>query len=123
ADAQKGRFDLDPTRAEDIQKQVEALAATPQEVIALTDQILENQLRNVGNATLNWHDVSAAALTAVDKGQIAFSDGGKPVKASTQGAKISIAGKSAKAGALKAGLTCDISYLGDGDAARTIACR
>ncbi|HWG06098.1 MAG TPA: hypothetical protein VG271_13875 [Beijerinckiaceae bacterium] len=123
ADAQKGRFDLDPTRAEDIQKQVEALAATPQEVIALTDQILENQLRNVGNATLNWHDVSAAALTAVDKGQIVFSDGRKPVKASTEGAKISIAGRPAKGGELKAGLTCDISYLGDGDAARTIACR
>lgn len=123
ADAEKQRMDLDPTAGDDIQKQVMAIATTPKDVIALTDKILENQLAHVGNATLNWHDVSAVVLGGVDHGMIAFTDGGKPVKASTEGAKVSIAGKPGKASELKSGLTCDISYLGDGDAARTITCQ
>ena len=38
-------------------------------------------------------------------------------------AKITVAGAEAKGSDLKAGQVCDISYLGDGDSARIVACR
>ncbi|HET9149658.1 MAG TPA: hypothetical protein VFO61_04170, partial [Alphaproteobacteria bacterium] len=67
----------------------------------------------------------ATNLTAVEKKgkRIRFTDGGKAVMADTAGSAVTIGGAKAKASALKAGLTCDISYLGNGDNARSIACR
>ena len=38
-------------------------------------------------------------------------------------AKVTVAGKSAEPSALKAGMVCDVVHLGNGDAARDIACR
>ena len=125
AEAQKGRMELAPLDGEDVQKAVIALDSTPKAVIDLSNEVLENNLGNMTDAQLNWIDVSGTDLTGVERagGKIAFTDRGKAVKADTEGAKVSIAGKEAKASDLKPGLTCDISYLGDGDAARTIACR
>jgi hypothetical protein len=79
----------------------------------------------LSDAHLNWIDAKDSQLTDVERGgaRIAFTDGGKPVKATTGGAKIVIAGNAVKASELKPGLTCDISYLGDGDNARTVDCR
>jgi tripartite-type tricarboxylate transporter receptor subunit TctC len=124
AEANKQLMEIQPQRGEDIQKSIEKLVSTPKNIIALTDKVLENDMK-AEQAKLNWIEVKGAKLTGIedDGGTIAFADGGKPVKAGTAGAKISIAGQASKRGDLKQGLDCDISYLGNGDLARTIACR
>jgi tripartite-type tricarboxylate transporter receptor subunit TctC len=123
ADAEKQHMEVQPVRGEDIQREVERLAKTPRDIVAVADKVLENEI-NVFDAKLNWIDVRGSTLTDVQKkGRIiAFADRGKPVKADTNGSKITIAGKAAKRADLKAGLVCDISYLGNNDQARTIAC-
>lgn len=123
AEAQKQLMELSPTRGEDVQKEVTELDATPKSVIDRTDQVLENELANVGDARLNWIEVSASELSDVEHGNVVFSDRGKTVHADTAGAKVMIAGRDAKANELRPGLVCDISYLGDGDSARRIICR
>ena len=124
AEADKQLMEIEPQRGLDIQRSVEKLMGTPRRVVELTDKVLENEMK-LAKAKLNWIDVSGAALTGVEEGggTIGFADGGKAVKAGTAGAKIAIAGKEGKRGDLKAGLVCDISYLGNGDLARTIACK
>lgn len=123
AEAEKQHMDLHPARGEDIQKEVVAMAATPKRIIEITDKVIDNKL--VGDAKLNWVEVKATTLNAVEKKGhvIGFTDRGKPVTADTTRAKISIAGHAAKAADLKVGLTCDVSYLGDRDNARQVACR
>lgn len=123
-DADKQHMELQPQRGEDIQKEVAKLVATPKDIVAVADRVLENKI-NVFDAKLNWIDVKATRLTAVEKkgGLIRFTDGGKEVMAETAGSSVTVGGAKAKASALKAGLTCDVSYLGNGDSARSIACR
>jgi hypothetical protein len=123
AEAEHQHMEIQPSRGEDIQKEVVAMASTPKHIIEITDKVLENKL--IGEAKLNWIEVKATTLTEVEgKGHvIGFTDGGKPVKAETARAKITIAGSAAKAADLKAGLTCDVSYLGNGDVARQVVCQ
>lgn len=124
AEADKQLMEIEPQKGEEIQRSVETLIATPRRIVELTDKVLENEMK-LERAKLNWIEVPGAALTAVEDGggTIAFADAGKPVKAGTAGAKISVDGKDARRGDLKAGLVCDISYLGNGDLARTIVCK
>ena len=51
-----------------------------------------------------------------------FKDGGKEIKVVTEDTKVAIAGSPAETSALKAGMTCDVVHLGNGDAAREITC-
>lgn len=124
AEADKQKMEIEPQRGEDIQKSVAQLVSTPKDIISLTDKVLENELKAT-NAKLNWISVSATSLTKIEDGggTIAFLDGGKPVSAGTAGAKISVGGKDGRRQDLKQGLVCDISYLGNGDLARTIVCQ
>lgn len=124
AEAAKQNMEIQPVRGEDIQREVARLANTPKNIVAIADKVLENEI-NVFDAKLNWIAVQASALTGVEKkGRIiAFNHGGKPAKADTANAQVTIAGKEAKNTDLKPGLVCDISYLGNNDQARTIACR
>ena len=124
AEAAKQNMEFQPVRGEDIQREVARLAATSKDIVAIADKVLENEI-NVFDAKLNWIAVSASKLAAVEKkGRvIRFEDGGKAVMADTGEAQVTIAGKDAKSIDLKAGLVCDISYLGNGDMARSVACR
>ena len=54
---------------------------------------------------------------------VTFTDSGKAVSAALEGAKITLAGEEAKTSDLKAGLTCDVVYLGNKDAAQSVTCR
>lgn len=56
---------------------------------------------------------------------VVFKQGGasQTASVSTSGTKVVIAGKSAKRGALKAGMACRISYAGDGSQASSLDCR
>lgn len=124
ADAKKQFMEIQPARGEDVQREVAKLAATPKDIVAIADKVLENEI-NVFDAQLNWMDVSAATLTGIERGGriILFNDGGKPVKADAGGAKITIAGAAGKTAAFKPGMVCDISYLGNGDSARSVSCK
>ena len=66
-------------------------------------------------------------IADVKKGgrSIAFKVGGDShqAKISKSRTKITIGGKSAKRGALKAGLDCEITYAGNGGEAKSIACK
>ena len=124
ADAAKQNMEIQPARGEDVQREVIKLAATPKDIVAIADKVLENEI-NVFDAKLNWMDVPAATLTGLeDRGRfLLFMDGGKPVKADAVDAKITIAGAEGKTADFKPGMVCDISYLGTGDAARSVACK
>ncbi len=124
ADAAKQNMEIQPARGEDVQREVIKLAATPKDIVAIADKVLENEI-NVFDAKLNWMDVPAATLTGVEgRGRfILFADGGKPVKADAVDAKITIAGAEGKTADFKPGMVCDISYLGNGDAARSVTCK
>jgi tripartite-type tricarboxylate transporter receptor subunit TctC len=125
AEAEKLHMEILPAPGEEIQQEVAALAATPKQIVELTDQVLENRLAQVTDVKLNWIEVKKAVLTEVESQgrMIGFADRGKPVKADTGGAKVTIAGRVAKASDLKVGLACEISYLGNGDNARQVECR
>lgn len=56
------------------------------------------------------------------KRKLQFTDGGKKITADLSGTKITVKGKKAKRSALKGGMVCDITYLGDGDAAGKVTC-
>lgn len=70
---------------------------------------------------------TTAPLSAVENGGrvVVFQAGGKDHKGnvSSSRTKVTIAGKAAKRGDLKAGMTCDISYTGDGGDLTAITCK
>jgi tripartite-type tricarboxylate transporter receptor subunit TctC len=121
-EAQKQNMEIQPVRGADIQREVARLATTPKDIVSMADKVLENEI-NVFDAKLNWMSVQAPLTGVEKKGRlIGFADKGKVVKADTSNAKITVAGQKAKAADLKPGQVCTISYLGDGDAARSVTC-
>jgi len=111
ARAEKGGRPVEPAYGEDVARLVKEAMNQPPKTIALLAAAL---------------DVKAPTLKAVgplldveDKGRkITFADaGGKKITAEPSGSrtKITIAGKEAKRDDLKTGLTCDITYKGEGD--------
>ena len=117
-------MDLLPASGEDIQKEVIKLAGTSPRIVEIANKVLLNDI-NIFDAKLNWLEPKGVILTAIERGGrlIAFAEGGKALKADTQGGKITIAGAEAKAADLKVGMSCDLSYLGNGDMARTVDCK
>ena len=123
ADSKRMLLEVTPVNGEKVQAHVAKMLATSERIKELANEA--TQLKGgVIQARLNWITAKGVAITAVtDDGRaIGFTQGGKSVTAVLEGAKVTIAGAAAKAKDLKAGLKCDIVYLGDGDVAQTIAC-
>lgn len=125
ADSKRVRLPLSPVSGAVVQDYIKKLFSTPQNIRDLAKKAAEPKEGAVGEAKLVWQTAKSVALSDIGKGgkTIAFKEGGHDVKVSTAAAKVTVAGKAAKASALKAGMTCDVVHLGDGDAAREIACR
>jgi tripartite-type tricarboxylate transporter receptor subunit TctC len=123
ADAKKLQLEVKPVNGEKVQAHVAKMMATPDRIKKLADEATHLK-DGVVQAKLNWITVKGAEITDVkSKGRsIAFKHGGKTVTAALDGTKVTIAGQKAKRGDLKPGLKCDIVYLGDGDAAQSVAC-
>jgi hypothetical protein len=123
ADAKKTQLEVTPVSGEKVQAHVAKMLATPERIKELADEATHLK-GGVIQAKLNWITVKGAEITEVkSKGRsIAFKHDGKTATAALDGTKVTIAGQKAKRGDLKPGLTCDIVYLGDGDAAQSIAC-
>jgi tripartite-type tricarboxylate transporter receptor subunit TctC len=124
AEADRLLMEIQPTRGEDIQREVDRLAQTSREIVDVAARVLEND-QNVVEANLNWREAASVTLAEVNRNgrSIVFSDGGRNVTATTQGGKVTIKGNDARAADLAVGMVCTISYLGDGDQARSVACQ
>ncbi len=105
-----------------MQEHIANLFMTPESVKARAGQATKIQPKDISEAKLTWITVKGVKIDRIKKRNVYFKDGGKKVKASSRGAKIKVNGKKAKRKALKAGMTCDIVYLGNGDAAKSITC-
>lgn len=125
ADAEHVRLPLSPVSGPVVQDYIKKLFATPGNIKALAKKAAEPQEGTVAEAKLDWKTSNGVTLSGVGKSgrSIVFEDGGHAVKVTTGDAKITVAGKSAKTSALKTGMVCDIVHLGNGDAAREVACR
>jgi tripartite-type tricarboxylate transporter receptor subunit TctC len=121
-DAKKSHIPLSPISGQQVQEHIANLFKTPESVKARAGLATKIQPKDVSEAKLTWITVKGAKIDRVKKRNIYFKDGGKKVKASSRGAKIKVNGKKAKRKAIKAGMTCDIVYLGNGDAAKSITC-
>lgn len=124
SEAKKRSMELWPAEGEEIQREVIKLSQTSPRIIEVANKVLESE-SNVVDVTLNWIDVPATKLTGIERNGriVAFLDKGKPSKADTAGGKVTIADVEAKSADLKPGMVCDLSYLGTGDRARSVACR
>lgn len=123
ATAKKQHLPLSPISGKQVADHVNKLFAMPKDIIDRANAATQVNPSAIGEAKLTWKTVSGVAIGGVKKRKLAFSDGGKAVTADLSGTKITIAGKKAKSKALKAGMVCDIKYLGDGDAAESVTCK
>jgi tripartite-type tricarboxylate transporter receptor subunit TctC len=119
ADAKKLQYDIDPLVGEDMAKAIRAALDQPPRIIAM--------LKELQNAKPESVTVTSA-LSDVEGGgrKIAFKDAaGGQVTAEISGSrsKIQIGGKDASRSALKAGMTCAITYTGPGSEASVVACK
>jgi tripartite-type tricarboxylate transporter receptor subunit TctC len=122
ADAKKVRTPLSPIDGNEVERHIKKLFATPKSVIDRANEATKLEQSDVSKVKLKWLEVKGAKIDRIKKSNVFFLDGGRKVSASSRGAKILIGGKKVKRKALKAGMKCDITYLGDGDSARTITC-
>jgi hypothetical protein len=123
AEAKRLQLEANWIPGDKVQAHVAKMIATPKEI---QDRANEASLLKDGvvQANLKWITVKETKLTADAKGgSVAFTDGGKPVSAALEGAKITVAGAEGKTSDLKAGLVCDVVYLGNKDAAQSVSCR
>jgi tripartite-type tricarboxylate transporter receptor subunit TctC len=120
ARAEKLGRPVEPAVGEEVEKMVkEALTQTPK-TVSLLAAALEVKPQTA--------KASGQLLEVEDKGRTIVFNGpdGKPVKSEPSGSrtKITIAGKEAKRGDLKAGMSCEIEYKPGGDNEPTaIACK
>ena len=119
----KARVPLSPITGQQVQDHVAKLFKTPKAIIARANAATDvNKAAAVADAKLDWKMVKGVKIDGVKKRRVMFMDGGKKVSANMRRAKITIDGKKVKRKAVKAGLTCDITYLGDKDAAKKMTC-
>jgi hypothetical protein len=124
ADAAKQGIPVNPVSGEQVQAFIAKLFKMPKDVVDRANRAADGDPALVSDAKLNWITVKGASLAKVAGRKIGFMDSGKSVSASISGAtKITIAGEKADRKQLKAGLTCDVVYLGDGDKAQSVNCR
>ena len=124
AHAKKVRMPVLPITGAHVQRHVAKLDRTPPEIVAKAQDVIQSKGRVI-RAKLKWKIVKATKLEKVRRGgrRISFRAGGKLVKARVGRTKITIDGKKVKRKALKVGLVCDVSYLGNGDVTNKLVCR
>lgn len=124
ADAKRTLLEVIPVNGVKVQAHVAKMLATPERIKELANEATALK-GGVIQAKLNWLTAKGVAISAIknDGRAISFQQGGKTVTAELEGAKVTIAGTEAKGDDLKAGLVCDIVYLGDGDVAQTVTCQ
>jgi tripartite-type tricarboxylate transporter receptor subunit TctC len=124
ADAEKQRIPVNPISGEDVQAFIVKLFKMPKDVVDRGNRAADGDPLLVADAKLTWIEVKGVALDGIDRNRIVFKDKGKSVRAEAgEDTDITVAGKKVERKDLKAGMVCDVRYLGDGDAAGVIACK
>ena len=124
SDAEKQQIPVNPVSGEEVQAFIAKLFKMPKDVVDRANRAADGDPALVADAKLNWITVKGVALTKVEGRSIGFADQGKPVTASIgEETKVTIAGQEGDRKALKAGQTCDVVYLGNGDDAQSVACQ
>ncbi len=124
-DAARARLDIDPITGESIQQLLTRIYATPKDVVAEARRAVVSKVP-FEQVKLSYRTVEATLEAVKGKGKtIAFKDGGKTIQVTISGSrtKLAIAGKKAKRGALKAGMTCKITHLGNKSTAKSLDCK
>lgn len=123
ADAAKQQIPVSPVSGEQVQAFIDKLFKMPKDVVDRANRAAEGDPALLADAKLNWITVKGVTLAKAGGRTIAFEDKGKMVIARVGEAKITIDGKKADGKGLKAGLTCDVVYLGNGDEAQSVTCQ
>lgn len=119
--ARKFQVPLSPIDGEEVENHTNKLFAMPKSIIDRANAATE--VSGAGDAKLEWKTVKGAKIDAIAARSITFVDGGRKVSAELAGTEITVGGQKKEADAVKAGMTCDIVYLGDRDATRTLSCQ
>ena len=125
ADAHKAKYEITPVDGDEIQDMIRDVAAAPKPIIAkLKDFIRYKGQRKTVKIELAKH--TGKVTKSEGKGRKVFIDyKGKEVFASVSGGrtKVTIAGKKADRGDIKAGMTCTFTYLRPGAEAKAVDCK
>jgi tripartite-type tricarboxylate transporter receptor subunit TctC len=121
AEAAKQRLDIEPVDGSDMEKILRAAFSAPANVIARYEELSKTPAEFETAKPV----VVKTTLSAVEKeGQsIRFADNGKPSQALVASeTEVTVAGAKTEAKALKAGMTCAVTYFGDRGQAKSVAC-
>ena len=123
AAAKKRRLEIDPITGEEIQALLTRLYAVPAGVGKRVAAFRKPLKKGEKKRKFNWVTLTTP-ITKVKGRMVHFSAKGKKhqTKVHRRKTKITIAGKKAKGKALKAGMSCAITYPGNMGVAKTIAC-
>lgn len=119
--AKKMQVPLSPLSGQQVQDHVNKLFAMPKTIIDRANSATE--VAGLQEAKLEWKTVKAARIDAVSDRSISFLDGGRKVSSELADTAITIGGDKKTAADLKAGMTCEVVYLGDRDATQFLACQ
>ncbi|MDX1484604.1 MAG: hypothetical protein R3229_08995 [Alphaproteobacteria bacterium] len=121
AEAKKARVIVGPISAQKLEKIIEDVYSSPPELMAKLRSYLKPKAK-IAKAKPTMVTTEIIALKKKGK-VIEFKNAGKTTSAKVgRRTKITVAGKKAKRGALKAGMTCAIAYF-EGASAKTIKCK
>ena len=124
-DIEKQKLELNPLSGEKMQAMVEDLFQSPKAVVQLAQDALKPKVK-LARAVLPKTVTDKGKVSKVGDGgrEISFMASGKQSNAKISGSrtKITVGGKSAKRNALKAGMTCQVTYTGAGSEASKIDC-
>lgn len=120
AEAKKARVIVGPISAQKLTSIIEDVYSTPEATQAKMRSYLKPGKLKRAKPTMVTTQITALQK----KGKvIVFKNGSKTAKAKVgRRTKISVGGKKAKRGSLKAGMTCDIAYF-EGASAKSIKCK
>ena len=121
ADAKKAAVEVEPIKGETIAAILKEAYGAPQEI---KDRLVEASQPPGKLEKVKTVKVSSAISEVGAKGMIGFTAGGKEAHAKlAKKTKITVAGETADAKALKVGMSCEIEYYGDKGQAKAVACK
>ncbi len=127
AEAKKQRLAITPLSGEVVAKMVKEVYSSSPEALKLARAIVTSK-EKLERRKENFYTVNVVLDDVKKKGkEVRFKDKGKTVRAmitkGKRGTKITIGGKKAKRGKLKAGLNCAVTYEGNLTVAKKVACK
>lgn len=124
SEAERLEVAIEPLTGEEMGQLVNRIYGMPDSAIQAARAILTSK-EGVTKRVAKYYTVGAELVKTNKKGsRIWFMDKGKEAQASVSGRRstVTIAGKKAKRSALKAGMSCAITYEGHRTLAKTVAC-